>query len=120
MSVTIQALKPFVPSGEDYDLAFRFFETLGFHVNWKVDGLAEFQLGEGVFLLQKFHHREMQDNFMLALDVPDLDAWWRQIEASGALDFPGVRAHPPEDKPWGNREVHLIDPAGVCWHFVAG
>ena len=30
-------------------------------------------------------------------------------------------ARGPENNlyPWGNREVHLIDPAGVCWHFGA-
>jgi uncharacterized glyoxalase superfamily protein PhnB len=28
-----------------------------------------------------------------------------------------VRAAPPTLYPWGQREVHLIDTAGVCWHF---
>jgi uncharacterized glyoxalase superfamily protein PhnB len=31
--------------------------------------------------------------------------------------YPGTRAKEPTDYPWGNREVHLIDVAGVCWHF---
>jgi hypothetical protein len=26
-----------------------------------------------------------------------------------------VRTKRPTDFPWG-REVHIIDPAGVCWH----
>jgi hypothetical protein len=29
-----------------------------------------------------------------------------------------VKAQEPRDFPWGLREVHLIDPAGVCWHFA--
>jgi uncharacterized glyoxalase superfamily protein PhnB len=32
------------------------------------------------------------------------------------IDF--ARAREPTDYPWGQREVHLVDPAGVCWHFA--
>ena len=31
----------------------------------------------------------------------------------------GVRPPtPPKLYPWGLREVHVIDPAGVLWHFI--
>lgn len=56
---------------------------------------------------------------MMFVSVEDLDAWWRHIESSGVLQrYEGVRAKEPTDYPWGRREVHLIDPAGVCWHFA--
>jgi hypothetical protein len=29
--------------------------------------------------------------------------------------FSGVRLRQPTDFPWG-REIHIIDPGGVCWH----
>jgi uncharacterized glyoxalase superfamily protein PhnB len=29
-----------------------------------------------------------------------------------------VRAKEPTDYSWGVREVHMTDPAGVCWHFA--
>lgn len=32
--------------------------------------------------------------------------------------YEGVRAKQPTLFPCGQREVHLIDPAGVCWHFA--
>lgn len=53
---------------------------------------------------------------MLVLTVDDLDAFWVHVEAQDLpRSLPGVRVAPPKDFPWG-REVHLIDPAGVCWH----
>jgi hypothetical protein len=52
--------------------------------------------------------------------VGDLDGYWAEIDA---LDlparYPGVRIKPPTDLPWG-REAHVVDPAGVCWHFRKG
>ncbi len=48
--------------------------------------------------------------------MDDLDGYWAQIEAKElAAGYAGVRMRPPTDFPWG-REVHIVDPAGVCWH----
>jgi uncharacterized glyoxalase superfamily protein PhnB len=113
-------LKPFIPSGRDFEAAKAFFRDLGFTVQWEAEGLAELRLGEAAFLLQDYQNREMQENLMMLVPVDDLDDWWRRILASGVVErYEGVRAKEPTDYPWGEREVHLIDPAGVCWHFVA-
>lgn len=121
--MSLTGLKPFVPSGADYERALAFFVDLGFKVRWRAQGhgLAELAMGEVAFLLQDLHNRELQENLMFAVEVTDLDAWWAHLESTGVLDrYEGVRAKPPMDYPWGRREVHLIDPAGVCWHFAAG
>lgn len=119
MSNAPRILKPFVPSGEDWDAAHEFFARLGFTKVWANDDIAELAWGEAVFLLQRFHNQEMQQNLMLDVTVPDLDAFWEHVQESGALDLPGARGREPTVFPWGDREVHLIDPAGVCWHFRA-
>lgn len=117
--MSLLSLKPFVPSGEDYAAAKVFFVELGFVVRWETDGLAELACEGAAFLLQDFHNRQMQENLMLVVDVDDLDRWWEHVQASGVLDrYTSVRAKAPADYPWGRREVHLIDPAGVCWHFA--
>ena len=117
--MTISVLKPFIPSGPDFGVAKSFFTDLGFAVNWEAAGLAELQLGSAVFLLQDFHNQVMQENLMMYAKVDDLDAWWERIRRSGVLDrYAGVRAKEPTQYPWGIREVHLTDPAGVCWHFA--
>jgi uncharacterized glyoxalase superfamily protein PhnB len=115
----MRGLKPFIPSGRDFARSKAFFRDLGFELRWEVEGLAEFSLGGAVFLLQDFHNKEMQENLMMFVSVDDLDAWWQHLQASGVLDkYEGVRAKKPTVYPWGQREVHLIDPAGVCWHFA--
>lgn len=115
----IHSLKPFIPSGSDFARSKAFFQDLGFELKWEVEGLAELALGGAAFLLQDFDNREMQDNLMMFVSVDDLDAWWRHIQSSGVLErYDGVRAKEPTVHPWGRREVHLIDPAGVCWHFA--
>jgi hypothetical protein len=49
-------------------------------------------------------------------EVNDLDVYWSELEPKD-LDgsFAGVKVRPPTDFPWG-REIHIIDPGGVCWH----
>jgi hypothetical protein len=114
------AVHAFVPSGADFELALRFFAALGFETAWKHDGLAGLRFGSAHFLLQDIQVPAWQANQMLVLEVDDLDGYWERISG---LDLPAaytsVRLRPPTDFPWG-REVHLVDPAGVCWHIRQG
>jgi uncharacterized glyoxalase superfamily protein PhnB len=115
----LSAIKPFIPSGKDFAASKAFFEELGFVENWQAEGCAELQFGDAVFILQALDNQVLQENFMVSVAVDDLDAFWQHLCDSGVLGrHPTVRAKPPTDYPWGNREVHLIDVAGVCWHFV--
>lgn len=109
-------LRPFVPSGEDYRLAQNFFQDLGFEKVYADDGISIFKMGEQEFFLQNFHNQEFQDNYMMELAVEDLDGWWHHIQQKVAKQYP-VRVKEPTVYPWGKREIHLIDPSGVCWHI---
>jgi hypothetical protein len=116
MKVKASALFPFVPSGPDFVVAIAFFAELGFEKQWENGGLAGLRFGGASFILQQIDIRAWQENQMLVLEVGDLDAYWAEIDAKDLPSrFPGVRTKPPTDFPWG-REVHIIDPAGVCWH----
>jgi len=110
------ALRPFVPSGRDFELCLAFHQAVGFKLDWRHGDLAGLSWGPAVFLLQGVDVPVWQENQMLVLSVDDLDAFWSHLSA---LDlparFPGTRLRPPTDFAWG-REVHVIDPAGVCWH----
>lgn len=117
--MAITALEPFIPAGPDFAAAKRFFQDLGFVVRWENGGCAGMALGGAAFILQDFHDPHVQGNLMMFVKVDDLDAWWAHLQQSGVLArYDGVRAKEPTDFPWGQREVHLIDPAGVCWHFA--
>ena len=125
MEVTVDALGavsllPFVPSGKEYAASRRLFKDLGFEEVWESDGYAGFRNGEAQFILQRYEDRGFAENFMVRLNVKDLDAWWeavskKQLETS----YPEFRIKPPEQFPWG-REVNFIDLAGVCWHVGEG
>jgi hypothetical protein len=115
----LTSLQPFVPSGPDFAAACRFFEALGFVQDWENSGYAGYRCGSARFILQQVDGIGWADQFMIAIGVADLDAWWAAIDAPRLVErFPGVRINPPRDFPWG-REVHFLDLAGVCWHVRA-
>lgn len=110
------SLLPFVPSGSQYDLSRRLFQDLGFEELWENDGYAGFRCGGARFILQRFDNRGFAENFMVRLNVPDLDAWWAAVSQKNLEGtYPAFRIKPPQSFPWG-REVNFIDLAGVCWH----
>jgi hypothetical protein len=116
MQTKATALYPFVPSGPDFRLALAFFAELGFETVWEQEGLAGLRWGGAYFMLQSIDVPEWQKNQMLTIEVDDLDSFWSEIELRDLpARFAGARLRPPTDFPWG-REVHIIDPAGVCWH----
>ncbi len=116
MKTRATTLYPFVPSGENFPTALAFFADIGFEKTWEADGLAGLRFGGAYFILQQIDVPIWQTNQMLTFEVDDLDAYWKELQA---MDLPsrysGVRLRDPTDFPWG-REVHIVDPGGVCWH----
>lgn len=83
---------------------------------FRYDGLAGLRFGEAFFLLQDIDVPEWQKNQMIVFEVADLDTYWKELDAKNLpAAFAGVRLRPPTEFPWG-RELHIIDPGGVCWH----
>lgn len=117
MKTTANALYPFVPSGKDFELALRFFNAIGFETSWQAGDIAGLKFGSAYFMLQKYDNQIMQENLMLVIEVDDLEGYHTELAAIDLpASFAGVKINPPKDFPWG-REMHLIDPAGVCWHI---
>jgi hypothetical protein len=116
MKTVATRLYPFVPSGSQFERSLEFFVALGFDKLWQHDGLAGLRFGGAYFMLQNIDVPEWQKNQMITFEVTDLDGYWAEIETKDLpSQFPGVKTRPPTDFPWG-REIHIIDPGGVCWH----
>lgn len=116
MKATASTLYPFVPSGANFAQAIAFFNELGFETAWRQDGLTGLRFGGAYFMLQDINVPEWQNNQMITFEVDDLERYWAEIDGKNLLSrYEGVRLRPPTDFPWG-REVHIIDPGGVCWH----
>jgi uncharacterized glyoxalase superfamily protein PhnB len=112
--MTTVEIKAFVPA-QDFDLSKRFYQDFGFDLAWSDAALAYLRHGTSSFLLQNFYNKAHADNFMMHLLVENVDAWWRHIQDQGLTAKYGVRADPPEDRPWGIRDFVLVDPSGVLW-----
>jgi hypothetical protein len=109
-------LYPFVPSGPHFARSIEFFEALGFEKQWQNSGIAGLRFGGAYFLLQDIDVPEWQKNQMVTFEVRDLDGYWAELNSKNLeTTFPGVKLRPPTEFPWG-REIHIIDPGGVCWH----
>lgn len=117
MNLNVTNMRPFVPSGKDYSLAQRFFEELGFEKMYSDNDITIFRIGEQEFFLQNYQNEELQQNFMIELTVTDLDQWWDYIQEKELVNRYPIKVREPKLYPWGKREIHLIDPAGVCWHI---
>ena len=110
------SLYPFVPSGPDFERSLSFFAEIGFDTIWKSDRLAGLRFGAAYFLLQDIDVPDWQKNQMITFEVDDLEAYWSEVAGKDiGARFAGVSLRPPTDFTWG-REIHIIDPAGVCWH----
>ena len=104
------------PQGQTSQILWLCLAGPGFEKLWEANGLAGLRFGGAHFILQDINVPEWQTNQMIVFEVVDLDAYWSELEAMDlAKGFAGVEVRPPTDFPWG-REVHIIDPAGVCWH----
>jgi uncharacterized glyoxalase superfamily protein PhnB len=116
MKTLATTLYPFVPSGPCFEASLKFFQALGFEVQWRQTGLAGLRCGGAYFMLQEIDVPEWQRNQMITFEVTDLDAYWVELETQDLPgQFAGVSLKPPTDFAWG-REIHVIDPGGVCWH----
>lgn len=115
-ALSLSSLLPFVPSGPDYPGARRFFAALGFEELRERDGFATFKNGDARFILQRLDNRPFAENFMIRINVTELDTWWRAVNTTDLeASFPGVRFKAPARYPWG-RAASFVDLAGVCWH----
>ena len=116
MTLETIEIKAFVPA-KDFELSKRFYTDLGFIVASSYGGVAYLKAGGCSFLLQDFYEPALADNFMMHLLVADVDTWWRQVQEQDLAGRYGVRAAPPQDRPWGMRDFTLTDPSGVLWRI---
>jgi hypothetical protein len=119
LGATVTALRPFVPC-DDFELCQRFYADLGFTPDHHDASIAIFSCGAFSFLLQNYRWESARQNYVVQLNVTDVDAWQARIEAVGLAAKYGVRIVGPKDEPWGAkgaRVIHVIDPTGILWHI---
>jgi hypothetical protein len=112
MGATLKSIVPMIPAGPRLRDALTFFEEqMGFTITWEGTGGAGIQRDAVAFNLVENDNREWANNASFSIAVDGLDALYEEYKA-----LP-VRITPPEIKPWGRREFHMIVPSGVCLQF---
>ena len=109
-------IKAFVPA-QDFALSLRFYQTLGFTIEWSSDELAYIRHGDTSFLLQNFFVKEHAHNFQMHILVKSADEWHRRFESLGIAEEFGIAISDLQDRPWGMRDFTLVDPSGVLWRI---
>lgn len=115
--MTFLSLRPFIPSGPDFDKSLKFFEEIGFTLQWNQHGYAGFENGSCAFILQQYDSREFAENLMITVNVPNIEEFQQHINEKKLIEKYGTMIGEITRQPYG-RELNIIDPAGVCWHFV--
>ncbi len=115
--MTFQTIEPFIPSGSNFEASKQLFLALGFTIHWEGGGYAGFQRDTCQFILQQYDDQHFAENLMLRVAIDDLDAFWQEIQEKDLTSKFDIRVKAPTTYPYG-REMHLIDLAGVCWHFA--
>lgn len=100
---------PILPS-LDLDQTLAFYERLGFAVRFRQtepDVYAIVRRGEIEIHFWGCAERYIAEHSACYIRVSDADALHEEYRRHGIERLP-----PVEDKPWGMREFHLIDPSG--------
>ncbi len=116
--LTVQDLKTFV-GAKDFDVSLDFYAALGWRVNFQEGDLAELELCDQRFYLQRYYQAEWCNNSMLYLSVDDATAWHEKIEAVlAARTYGAARTKPPAPADYAKLVTHMWDPSGVLWHLA--
>lgn len=109
-------LRPFVPS-QNHEQSKLFYGALGFETKHADGQIAIMSNGVDSFILQNFYVRELAENLMLQLSVPDVNAWWNEYDPAGIAERFGAKSPTlPSLQPWGMVVGFVYDPCGVLWH----
>lgn len=115
---------------DDLDRSSTFYvEALGFTVDRCEDSYRQLRAGSVVLGLGLAAQLPMHDDsggfaqdqltqrrgagVEIVLEVPDLDAAWRQASTAGASVVEPIR-----DRPWGQPDFRVVDPDGYYWRIA--
>lgn len=111
-------IKTFIPS-RDYGQSLRFYEAMGWKVEYKDDSLALLELDDSRFYIQNYYVKDWAHNFMLHISVEDAAAWHQHASAVIAGgDFGPAKVREPKKEDYGPIVTYVWDPSGVLLHFA--
>lgn len=114
----ISDIKTFIGS-KDYAVSRDFYVALGWKLNFDGGDLAELELGNCRFYLQKYYQKQWCHNSMLHITVQDAQAWYEHVAAVlEKRKYGAARVQSPKMQDYGAIVTFVWDPAGVLLHFA--
>lgn len=115
----LQRISPVIPVADVPASADFYCRHLGFTLDFMTDdetyALVE-RDGQALHLTggaDEAALKATRNNISMLILVDDVDALWRAVAATA----PPTKTRPPEDKPWGVREFHILDLDGALLRF---
>lgn len=118
MKFVAQSIRSFI-GAKNFATSRKFYTALGFEEVVIDPKMSYFRVQQTFgFYLQDYYVKDWIDNSMILLEVRDFDNCYAELmELKLPERFPGVRFSKIREESWG-RELHMVDPAGVLWHFA--
>lgn len=111
-------IKTFIGS-KNFDQSREFYMAIGFKLNFDAGDLAELELGNCRFYLQKYYQRKWCENSMLHITVEDAAAWYQNVSTVlQTKSYGAARVKEPREQSYGALVTHVWDPVGVLLHFA--
>ncbi|MDA1371007.1 MAG: hypothetical protein O2971_09630 [Proteobacteria bacterium] len=117
-NLTTSKINPFIGS-RDYEESKASYQAIGWTMIFDSPDIAEMQLGESCFYLQRYYERKWCENSMLHITVEDAHAWYDKVNTVlQERRYGAARVEPPREQSYGALVTFVWDPAGVLLHFA--
>lgn len=111
-------IKPFIGS-KDFECSKAFYQAIGWKMSFDSPDIAELQLGNYGFYLQRYYERKWCENSMLHITVEDAQAWYERVHTVLAEQkYGAAKVNPPREQSYGSLVTFVWDPVGVLLHFA--
>ena len=101
------SLQPFVPSGSNFQGSKEFFVELGFKINWDAGDYAGFERDGCKFILQKFDNKEFAENYMITVNVNDVEKFRDSVIEKKLPEKFGIKISKPLNQPMAKKLILL-------------
>ncbi len=114
----VSHIKPFIGS-KNYDESKDFYQAIGWSLVFDSADIAEMQLGDSYFYLQRYYERKWCENSMLHITVEDAQAWYERVKSVlEKRKYGAAKVDPPREQSYGALVTFVWDPVGVLLHFA--
>ena len=109
----VDDIRVFIPS-KNYEISQKFYQALGFKMDYVSEDLSLFENGDCFFFLQRFYNHELANNLVLQLSVLDIQEAFDRITKIQGCEF---KYEAIRQESWG-KVIFLWGPSGELWQVT--